>query len=162
VISVRPTSARRFVSSSPPRKGRPRLIRQLREAYDSLSTWDSSVRRSVEESRYSATSSEAKALLAILETAKKALVVRLAELGVEELAPASNSPFPIDRGSSKDLADFATSAIYLNACHACGQALGAAFREAQAAADGASARVLYGSLREFEKQIWVLDPCQAN
>jgi hypothetical protein len=148
------------VSSSPPRKGRPRLIHQLRAAYDSLSAWDCSVRRSLDATSSASEASQAKALLAILDTAKKRLVVRLAELGVEELTPVSTPHFPLDRVSSMTSRDTASSGMYLNACHACGQALGVAFREAQAAADGASARVLYGSLREFEKQIWVLDPCR--
>jgi hypothetical protein len=136
-------------------------VRELRAAYDSLSAWDFSVRQSLQSLRNPMVSSEAKALLGILEKSKAALTVRLAELGVEELSPTS-SPFDATSLEPDTSLQLARSGMYLDACHACGKALGTAFREAQAAADGASARVLYGSLREFEKQIWVLDPCQAN
>ena len=51
--------------------------------------------------------------------------------------------------------------LCVSACRACGRALGSAFREAQSMADAASARSLYFSIRELEKQLWVLDPRQA-
>lgn len=144
--------------SSPPRKGRHRLVRQLRAAYESVGSWDESLRQATQAAGAGgsrAISANASALLAIVQNTKKALILRLAELGVEELPANSAPPFPTDSRVDGE-------SMYLAACQACGRALGAAFREAQAAADSASASVLYGSLRDFEKQLWLLDPCQAD
>ena len=147
------------MSSSPPRKGRRRLVRELLAAYESLSSWDVSLRRSVaSDSRSKNSSADPRTLLILLENALKALAERLGELGVEEFTSDSNSPF----ARSVEERTPSPKGLYLTACRACGRALGAAFLEAQAVADGTSARMIYGSLREFEKQLWVLDPCQAG
>jgi hypothetical protein len=147
------------MSSSPPRKGRRRLVRELLAAYESLSRWDISLRRSVESDHGRKDSPlDPRALLTLLENALKALAVRLNELGVEEFTSPSTSPFP----RTDEEHSGSPSRLYLTACQACGRALGSAFLEAQAVADGASSRMIYGSLREFEKQIWVLDPRQVG
>ncbi|HYD85307.1 MAG TPA: hypothetical protein VEA63_14675, partial [Opitutus sp.] len=66
------------------------------------------------------------------------------------------------RAASRTPQIMEASRVCANACRACGRALGTAFREAQAAADAAAAKILYGSLRALEKQMWVLDPRQAD
>jgi hypothetical protein len=152
-----------MASSLFPRRRR-RLIRRLQAARQSLAAWDSSLRNTLlfTESTGDAPA-QAETMLALVADARHAVDRRLAELGVaadelarpaQEFARSKTTPRP-----PRD-ADPAMSAyrVCVNACHACGRALGAAFREAQAVADAASARILYGSLRAFEKQIWVLDP----
>ena len=146
-----------------PRRRR-RLIRRLQAARQSLAVWDSSLRSTIllTDSTGDAPG-QAEMMLTLVADAQRAVDRRLAELGVtadalassaREFARSKTTPRP-----PRD-ADPAMSAyrVCVNACHACGRALGAAFREAQAVADAASASILYGSLRAFEKQIWVLDP----
>lgn len=151
------------MSSTPPRKGRLRLVRQLSAAYESLASCETSLRQAaLASARGLSMPSDARALLAMVEKAMKALTVRLQELGAEPPSSNSLSPFeprpagapPLDEGQ-------APSGIYVRACEACGRALGVAYQEAQAVSDLASVRTVYGSLREFEKQLWVLDPGHA-
>lgn len=146
-----------------PRRRR-RLISRLQTARQSLASWDYSLRSTflLTDSTGDAPA-QAEMMLTLVVDARRAVDRRLAELGVSttELAETENQ-FARSKTTPRPPrdADPAMSAyrVCVNACHACGRALGAAFREAQAVADAASARILYGSLRAFEKQIWVLDP----
>ncbi|HTO04402.1 MAG TPA: hypothetical protein VL069_11900 [Opitutus sp.] len=103
--------------------------------------------------------SQAAVLLAIVSEAKQGLERRLAELGAD--------PMPEEVGTAASQkkrtpsAAASTLRVCVKACRACGRALGSAFREAQSMADVASARTLYFSIRDFEKQLWLLDPRQA-
>jgi hypothetical protein len=103
-------------------------------------------------------------LLAIVNEATQGINRRLAELGAGDTAQpvdfAKETSHPVP--SPRARVDAASSgSVCVSACRACGRALGAAFREAQSVADAASARILYGPIRALEKQLWVLDPCQA-
>lgn len=153
-------------SISPRRRAR--LVRQLRVAHDSLALWEGSLR--VVASRPAPGSPHnAAELLAIVNDAKQGLSQLLAQMGAEAALvapPAESAAAAIAPGSKRrrervpDLAE--ASQVCVNACRACGRAVGAAFREAQGVADAATAKSLYGSVRAFEKQIWVLDPRNAD
>lgn len=148
---------------------RHRLIRQLRAAHVSLSTWESSVRVAASTIASGEAAQQAAELLALLSEARVSVDRRLAELAGNDSGFAFEhdhalatplQPTPKMRSRFRDPA----TALYhlcVRACRVCGQTLGAAFREAQAVADAASAKVLYVSLRDFEKQIWMLDPAHA-
>ena len=102
-------------------------------------------------------------LLAIVAEAQQSLNRRLVELGAQELDRETSriDDGANDRSLSRDASSLESSLrVCVDACRACGRSLGAAFREAQSVADAASARILYGSIRALEKQLWVLDPCQ--
>ena len=142
---------------------RRRLIRRLQSAHESLAAWDASVRDStLSNSTTGDAESQTQILLSLLDDARRAVDQRLVELG-GTVEPAAQ---PADFARSKSTprpphdADPAMSAyrVCVHACHACGRALGVAFREAQAVADAASVGILYTLLRAFEKQIWVFDP----
>jgi hypothetical protein len=133
------------------------LIRQLRAARDSLCAWDSSLRQAVSGPGRLAPA-EAAALLAVFEDAKRDLNRRLAELGEVAEPAAVAAPVAITVPAKPAAERLALSA----ACRACGRALGTAFREAQAVADAATARIVYGPLRALEKQLWFLDPLQSS
>lgn len=143
---------------------RRRLIRRLQTARLSLAAWDASVRDSTFTASITAgdAGSQTEMLLSLIGDARRAVDQRLSELGVTG-QPAAEAPhFARSKTTPRPPrdADPAMSAyrVCVHACHACGRALGVAFREAQAVADAASARILYGLLRAFEKQIWMLDP----
>jgi hypothetical protein len=139
-----------------------RLIRQLQAAHDSLQLWEESLRTAALQSpTHGGEPSQTAVLLAIVDEAKQGVDRRLAELGV---SPNQLSGVPSRRSVkvARPAGRAASSLrVCVSACRACGRALGAAFREAQAVADAASARILYGSIRDLEKQLWVLDPYQA-
>jgi hypothetical protein len=149
-------------------KRRLRLIRQLRDARDLLDAWHASLRAVAvsspnvgERGTNDRQPGEIAVLLAIVEEAKQGLESRLSELG----AATVESPVvtKVKGVGSKKLSgkEISTLDLCLKACRTCGRALGAAFREAQLIADPASVRILYGAIRDFEKQLWVLDPRQA-
>lgn len=156
-----------IVSNSPSSRRRARLVRQLRSAHDSLAQWEESL-RAVATRPAAGSPHDAAELLGIVNEAKLGLSQLLEQMGADAtlISPAASATEaiatmrkrPRERGS--DLAE--ASRVCVNACRSCGRALGAAFREAQKAADAASAKILYGSVRAFEKQIWVLDPRQAD
>lgn len=146
---------------------RRRLVRQLQAAREALAAWDDSLRLAA--GRFApagdSTPVDATVLLQMLADARAALDSRLRELGAEFLGPAPSAATP--RGTSRVKIRARTSPrtpeprrVCVNACRACGRALGAAFRAAQRVADPASARVLYPPLRALEKQMWLLDPRQ--
>jgi hypothetical protein len=149
-------------------KQRLRLIRQLRDARDLLQTWDASLRAvavqtaNPDEPRADERQpSEIAVLLAIVDEAKQGLEQRLAELDADAVLSstgAKSKQLDLKKSARKEVSSLS---LCVKACRACGRALGAAFREAQLIADAASVRVLYNAIRDFEKQLWVLDPRQA-
>lgn len=145
---------------------RRRLIRQLQAAREALAVWDDSLRLAAGRFAPAGDSSplDATALLQMLSDARTAVDSRLRELGEELLAPAaiprSTPRVKLQPAASPRAAELQPRRVCVNACRACGQALGAAFRAAQRVADPASARVLYPPLRALEKQMWLLDPRQ--
>jgi hypothetical protein len=154
------------VTSTPSQKRRLRLIRQLQAAHELLRAWDTSLRAASVSAPGSISNglSEAAVLLAIVNEAREGLNRRLIELGVGDFIPPVDSPkegVQMARPPRVPVEPISLVSVCVNACRACGRALGAAFREAQTVADAASARILYGSIRALEKQLWVLDPCQA-
>lgn len=142
---------------------RARLIRQLRAAHDSLAEWDASL-RAAKSHPAPGSPHDAAELLAIVADAKAGLNRLLAEMGAEAAGAADAVAAGAPRAKKSvrrrmpEIAE--ASRLSVNAARACGRVLGAAFREAQAVADAAAARLLYGSLRALEKQLWVLDPRQ--
>jgi hypothetical protein len=102
------------------------------------------------------------ALLKLLESARRDLDRRLIELGEAEPSSQAILAFALADTAppAPDAEAVSVANLYANACRACGRALGAAFREAQAVADAASASVLYAPLRALEKQMWFFDPLQ--
>jgi hypothetical protein len=139
-----------------------RVIRRLQAAYASLNAWDESLRVLAVQTPASASNqpSQVAVLLAIVSEAKRGLEHRLTELGACAVPGDLKGvvSHPKKRPSS---AAASTLSVCVKACRACGRALGSAFREAQSVADAASARILYFSIRDLEKQLWVLDPRQA-
>jgi hypothetical protein len=141
------------------------LVRQLLTARDALQAWDKSLRTiAIQSAGVSPTSppSQTAVLLAIVSEARQGVDRRLAELGINE---TEHSPVHVKNSAMKRRSRSAAESsleLCINACRACGRALGSAFREAQKVADNASARILYGSIRDLEKQLWVLDPHQAH
>lgn len=133
---------------SSPRSSRRRIrvVRRLRAAHDSLCAWDSSLRLACAEARLS--EAEIASLLAVFQDAKRNLNHRLGELG-EVPGPAAVALPARKIVAAPHAAE--------RACRACGRALGAAFREAQAVADAATAGIVYGPLRALEKQLWFLE-----
>ncbi len=149
-----------------PSRRRARLIRQLRAAHDSLAEWDASL-RALESRPAPGSPHDPAELIAIVADAKDGLNRLLAQMGAEaaEEAGASVRAAARPRSGRKSVRPripqiAEASRMSVNAARACGRALGAAFREAQAAADAAATRLLYSSLRALEKQLWVLDPRQ--
>jgi hypothetical protein len=135
---------------------RSRLIRQLRTAHDSLGAWDMSLRQAVAvPGNFSP--KDAAALLAVFDEAKRDINRRLAELGEAPVSEPAAAPV-----ASRRVKVPAEGLLLSAACRACGRALGAAFREAQAVADAATARIVYGPLRALEKQMWFLDSLQSH
>lgn len=146
---------------------RRRLVRQLQAAREALAAWDDSLRLAAGHFAPAGDSTpvDATVLLRMIADARAALDSRLRELGAEFLAPAPSAALP--RSTSRVKIRARTSPrspeprrVCVNACRACGRALGTAFRAAQRVADPASARVLYPPLRALEKQMWLLDPRQ--
>lgn len=108
---------------------------------------------------------DAQSLLALLRQTKRSIDQRLAELGVTEFGEKAPAGLSAPRGNSAKVPAAVAETqplegLGVRACRACGQALGAAFREAQAVADAATAGILYRPLRAIERQLWVLDPLQ--
>lgn len=93
--------------------------------------------------------------------ARQGVERRLAELGMSATTGKVGGTV-VGRKTRTRSAAASTLSVCVNACRACGRALGSAFHEAQSMADAASARILYFSIRDFEKQLWVLDPRQAH
>lgn len=139
-----------------------RVIRRLQAAYSSLNAWDESLRALALQSPASTSNqpSQAAVLLTIVTEAKRGVERRLAELGVSAISGDMTGVVSHQKKRSSSAA-VSTLSVCVKACRACGRALGSAFREAQSMADAASARILYFSIRDFEKQLWVLDPRQA-
>jgi len=136
------------------------MVRRLLAANDSIDGWETCLRLAIvrSQNRAAPPPAEANEILALLAKAKTDLIRRLDELGASGSSPSHAEVVPVPKGS-------ATKSLYglcVKASLACGRALGAAFREAQAIADIASAQILYGPLRAFEKQIWMLDPRRAD
>jgi len=100
-------------------------------------------------------------LLAVVELAKAKVDQRLNELhGCDGVRPHLAERAEVRPRLSRK--QRSTLDVCLDACRACGRSLGAAFREAQAAADAVSAKILYVTLRELERLLWVLNPNQAH
>ena len=157
----------RPVTSSLSEKRRTRLVRQLRAAQLSLRAWDASIRATaVNGSQMSASEPSAAAvLLAIINQTQSQLDARLYELGVAHQAEAPVTPKILKSSRTQHRSVTQASLLIevcVEACRGLGRSLCAAFREAQIVADAASARMLYASLREIEKQLWVLDPRRAG
>jgi phage shock protein A len=153
------------VSSRPVNKRQSRVVRRLQAAYLSLDAWEESLRAVAVQAPASTNDqpSQAAVLLTIVNEAKSGLERRLAELGVSVSAAQSSLAAPALKPKKRSSsAAVSTLSLCVSACRACGRALGSAFREAQSMADAASARSLYFSIRDFEKQLWVLDPRQAH
>ena len=102
---------------------------------------------------------QAAVLLTMVIEARQGVERRLAELGVSASTGTVEGAMVSRKTRTRSTA-VSTLSVCVNACRACGRALGAAFHEAQSMADAASARILYFSIRDFEKQLWVLDPRQ--
>ncbi|HYP16283.1 MAG TPA: hypothetical protein VEQ65_03650 [Opitutus sp.] len=141
------------------------MIQHLTAVHESLVVWDASLRNPNSADRAGSTENSA-SLLALISETRAGVERRLSELGAPVLAPMrARAAAAAPDGRQEE--DAATSpgrsdGLCLRACRACGHLVGAAFREAQAVADSASARTLYGHLRAFEKQLWMLDPLQAR
>ena len=140
-----------------------RMRRELQRALRALQTWESAI-RSAEGAVANVTAASASVLLlAILTDARNRLSERLADLGltlgVDSASHANSSRAQVVRrrtaSTPAPLID-----ICVRACRSLGRAFGSAFREAQRLADLASAQILYGPLRQLEKQLWVLNPSQ--
>ena len=154
------------MATSRAQQQRLRLIRQLQAARDSLHAWDASLRAIAIHSPSSSPNahpSQTAVLLAIVNDAKQGVDRRLGELGVSatDSLPCVLEKSPETRRLPRSAAESSLN-LCIKACRMCGRALGSAFREAQKVADSASARILYGSIRDLEKQLWVLDPHQAH
>ena len=104
---------------------------------------------------------QAAVLLTMVIEARQGVERRLAELGVSASTGKVEGAMVSRKTRTRSTA-VSTLSVCVNACRACGRALGAAFHEAQSMADAASARILYFSIRDFEKQLWVLDPRQVH
>ena len=141
---------------SPPKR-QPRLVRQLRSAQNSLGDWSQRIRVSAVQAPVSATAavSPHAVLLAIVDDANQRIAQRLSELSTPAEPALSATTLTRRRAAEKPRS---TLEVCLRACRACGRSLGAAFREAQAGADAVSASLLYGTLRDLERQLWVLNP----
>lgn len=101
---------------------------------------------------------EAGAVLRLLIGAYRAVCQRLHALGAtDKSARPARRATVANETSSTSLARSSLS-YCIAACRTCGRKLGAAFREALAAADRATANILYDLLRALERQLWVLDP----
>lgn len=139
-----------------------RVIRQLQAAYRSLDAWDESLRAAAVQAPASTGGqpSQTAVLLTIVSEAKRGVERRLVELGVNAVSGDAAAAVT-SRKKRTTPGPVSTLSLCVSACRACGRALGSAFREAQSMADAASARSLYFSIRELEKQLWVLDPRQA-
>lgn len=149
---------------------RVRLVRQMAMAVQFLGAWNACLRSLVSESPdFGAPSGKAEQLTSLLRLVGEtqiALRQRLEEL--EEAQPLSGPPKPAPRrvrppslrGSRGPFAR--SSNLCLKAGRSCGQVLGSVFRAALSVADSVSARILYEPLRELEKQLWLLDPRQAD
>jgi hypothetical protein len=144
-------------------KGQRRVLRQLRSAQHSLEQWSKRIRVSAVQgpAASSGKTSPHAMLLAVVELAKAKVDQRLNELhGCDPVRPHLAERTEVcPRPSRKQRS---TLDVCLDACRACGRSLGAAFREAQAAADAVSAKILYVTLRELERLLWVLNPNQAH
>ena len=138
-----------------------RVIRQLQAAYRSLEAWDDSLRAAAVQApaNVGGQPSQAAVLLTIVGEAKRGVERRLTELGISVVSADVTGVISGKKRSAPAAASMLS--LCVSACRACGRALGSAFREAQSMADAASARSLYFSIRDFEKQLWVLDPRQA-
>ncbi|HWL15737.1 MAG TPA: hypothetical protein VNR00_09040 [Opitutus sp.] len=145
--SAEPTSGAEL---SPRRRAR--LIRRLRSTRAALAEWSDSLQSLTAEHTH--VPSETRSLLALLDETKAHLDLRLQQLGDAAAVEAGVR--------TRRKVTTSTAGFCLRACRACGKALGAAFRDAQAVADAATARILYGSLRAIEKQLWLLDPLRAG
>jgi len=150
-------------TSSSSRRGR-KLLRELESARGSLQEFEISLRSAAVLTSTTSGSrlDEATILLGLVHQARIGLDRRLAELGALELSKNTGSVRPIAAPQSLPAPEVSTLSLCIDACRACGRALAAAFREAQKAADAGSARILYGPIRDLEKQIWVLDPRQTQ
>lgn len=149
------------------RKRRLRLIRQLRDARNLLQAWDASLRvvavqtaNAGEPDADKRDPTEIAVLLAIVEEAKQGLEQRLKELGADAVRSSRQAKSKRLGREKTARKEDSTLSLCVKACRACGRALGAAFCEAQSIADPASVRVLYHAIRDFERQLWVLDPRQ--
>jgi len=154
------------VATAASQKRQQRLIRQLQSASQSLEQWETALTVAAVQSVVAPSKdpSPSALLLAIVNQAKLGITVRLTEMGVSG-ASRTNGLSKVRVHKRRTAKVSGTSFPSLNdcieACRACGRVLGEAFREAQKVADAASARILYGSIRALEKQLWLLDPRQA-
>jgi len=139
---------------------RNRLIRQLARAERTLAGWSVALARATSsDSGEAAAVASAHAMVHMISEARESVRRRLAEL--DTTSPAAAQSYSEERLSGAVrfyLRRRSLAGLCLRACRCCGRALGRAFRVAESVADLATARVLYGDLRAFEKQLWVLDP----
>lgn len=109
--------------------------------------------------------SAAAVLLAIISQTQSQLDARLHELGAAHQVEAPPAPKILKSSRTRHRSVTQASVmieVCVKACRGLGRSLCEAFREAQIVADAASARMLYASLREIEKQLWLLDPRRAG
>ncbi len=163
-------------TSHVPRRRR-RLLRRLRAAHGSVIAWDQALRHASPDSPNALVLARpAISLLILLEETLDSLQGRIAELAAMRrprasaraaagrppcARMASPRPAPAVKRSATLLRESLLCRC-VRACRQCGRALAVAFREALAAADAATARLLYAALRGLEKQIWLFDsrpPC---
>lgn len=144
---------------------RSRMIRRLRMTREALGVWEESLRRAGAQAATDR-SRDAQQVLALVDETQRSLAKLLAQMGEgsggDEVRLASMGTMPPRAARGAKHAKMPLPRVCLGAVRACGRAVGTAFRDAQAAADAATAGMLYGSLRAFEKQIWMLDPRQVR
>ncbi len=139
---------------------RNRLIRHLTRAERTLADWAVSLDQAgPTEAVDPASAANIRAMMLLVSEARESVRRRLAELNVTLPArEQSELRKGLVRAARFYLRRRSLAGLCLRACRCCGRAVGLAYRVASAVADSATERVLYGSLRAFEKQLWVLDP----
>lgn len=148
-------------------KRRLRLAHQLRSAQQGLRQWEASIRAglaALPNGAEPSSSIDVETMLATLVETRRALEERLREINGDQpsLTLVLPTPLRVAPGRWRKARGPWLQRLCVRACQACGRRLASAFRRARAAADLSTATVLYGALRAFEKQIWLLDPHHAR
>ncbi|WP_148218003.1 hypothetical protein [Opitutus terrae] len=148
-------------------KRRLRLAHQLRSAQQGLQQWEASIRAglaALPNDAQPSSSADVETMLATLVEARIAIEHRLREIDRDQLSTEPLSPMPMRAAPGRWRMGRVQwlQRLCVKACQACGRSLATAFRRARAAADLSTATVLYGAMRAFEKQIWLLDPHHAR
>ncbi|MEO7699009.1 MAG: hypothetical protein ABIZ04_07275 [Opitutus sp.] len=138
------------------------MRRQLQGALRALLRWEMAIRSSAFTAANVPASHASALLLGILIDARNQLSTRLVELGSRSAVDDARQLTTVRThvGRRRAYSGSPLIEICVRACRSLGRAFGSAFREAQRLADLVSAHILYGPLRQLEKQLWVLNPSQ--